>query len=87
VRTAALDALENVGSAAAPAVPRLVQILRGEGPEGEDVFARGMAADVLASIGKDAEEAAYSLIECLDEPGDDDTGSYFHLQVARALYH
>jgi HEAT repeat protein len=87
VRMMALQALENLGTSAAPAVPKLVQILRGEGRDGDDVLVRGQAADVLASVGEEAQETVFFLLESLDEPGDDDMTVHFRLKVAHALWH
>jgi len=86
VRMATLGTLERLGLAAAPAVPTLIKILRGEGREGDDVLVRGQAAAVLAAIGEEAHEAAYFLHECLDELGDDDATTYFRLRVAHAIW-
>ena len=86
MRWAVLGCLEKSGSAAAPAIPTLVRILQGDGPDGGDTLVRGLAADALGAIGEKAQEAAYYLLECLQEPGDDTETTYFHLQVARALW-
>jgi HEAT repeat protein len=86
VRMATLATLDNLGPAASLAAPTLIKILQGEGRDGGDILARGQAADVLASIGQEAQEVAYFLLECLDEPGDDDMTVHFRLKVARALW-
>ena len=86
VRMAALGAIPNFGIAASLAIPTLLSILRGEGRDGEDLLARGRAADALAEIGEGATETAYFLIESLSEPGDHPLAISFRLRVARALW-
>ena len=86
VRMEALNALEGTGSAAAPAIPTLISILQGEGRDGGDVLARERAAIVLGMIGEQARQAVFFLMECLNEPGDDDLTSNFRLQVVWALW-
>jgi len=82
VRLVALNALQSLGDAAAPAVPALVGVLTGN----DDILARGMAADALAAIGPAAEKAAPQLLKCLQEPGNDALTTYFRLKVAGALW-
>ena len=86
VRIAALMSLEKLGPAAAPAVEVLIQIFRGAGRDGDFIFVRGSAADVLAAIGEEAHTAVFFLLESLQEPGDDEVTVCFRLQVARALW-
>jgi HEAT repeat protein len=87
VRMGAMWALEHLGPAASPAVPTLLKILRGDGIDADDILVRGTAADALGAIGDDARQAGFFLLECLQEPRDDTMETYFHLRVARALWH
>lgn len=61
-RSWAMRDLQGLGLDAAPAVPRLIQLL--DAPEKET---RAAAADTLGAIGKDATAAIPKLIERLDE--------------------
>ncbi len=81
VRLVALNTLQNLGEAAAPAVPALIGVLATN-----DLLARGMAADALGAIGPAAEKAAPKLLQCLQEPGNDALATYFRLRAARALW-
>jgi len=77
-----LNTLNNLGSAAAPAIPVLVKILVGS----DDMIERGIVAVVLGSIGLAAAEAIPQLLTCLQEPGDNPARIYFRLKVAHALW-
>lgn len=86
VRMAAIPCIAALGAGAAPAVSTLVRILRGEGPDGGKWWIRQDAADALGAIGEHAQDAAYYLLECLHEPGDDPLADSFRLHVAFALW-
>jgi HEAT repeat protein len=85
VRTGAMSALEHLGSAAAPALPALAAILRGEGKDGGSTW-RGMAASTLAEIGPAARDAVPDLLACMEEADDGRGTVRFRLQIARALW-
>ena len=80
VRLEVLNALQNLGTAAAPAVPALIGVLTGN----DDLLLRRMAADALGAIGPPAEEAAPQLLKCLQEPGNDALPTYYRLKFAGA---
>jgi HEAT repeat protein len=61
-RPGAIRDLEDLGLDAAPAVPKLIQLL-----DASDSWTRGAAADALGAIGKDAAAAIPRLIDCLSE--------------------
>jgi len=82
VRLEVLNALQNLGAAAAPATPALIEVLTGN----DDMLARGMAADALGAIGPSAGEAAPKLLQRLQKRGNDALATYFRLRIARALW-
>ncbi|MHB0960051.1 MAG: HEAT repeat domain-containing protein [Pirellulaceae bacterium] len=82
VRFTVLNTLNNLGTAAAPATAALVEILVGS----DDIIERGIAAEVLKSIGPAAKGAIPQLLTCLQEPMDSAARIYFHLKVAHALW-
>ena len=86
VRVTALQAITSLGSDAAPAVPAILTILRGDGRDGDDFSMRTKAASALAEIGPEAHEAAYFLWECIQEPGDDALTAGLRLRAAFALW-
>ncbi len=71
-----LTILASAGSAARPAVPALIELVRERGPE------RPEAVECLGSLGIDAKEAVSALLKVLDEGPDND----IRVRAAAALW-
>ena len=86
IREEAINSLRSLGPVAAPAVPKMAEILRGQGKDGGEILVRDSAATALREIGPAAQEAVPSLVNCLVEPAAGSFGVYFRLHVAHALW-
>ena len=86
IREESLNSLRSLGPVAAPAVPKIAEILRGQGKDGSDILIRHSAVDALREVGPAAQAAVQDLVECLLEPVPHSFKVRFRLRLAHALW-
>ena len=83
-RVAIIQALGNIGPAAAPAVPRVLEVLERWRDDAADVRARRAAVEALGRIGASARTVVPALVECLKRSRDPNARE-LRLAVVEAL--